>query len=539
MTSFLDVIRPITDQLQTMSDLAGQASQTYTDGTKKFRDHTNDVGNLASPILFLGQGSDEFVKTVNHNADLSTQAITRLTDFQAACDDGKKTMEDMSRPYDNESRYLHNVNYVSEFSNADLYSTYVFQYFLDAQGYTTFDTNDPRTTVVRRICGDTLGDLVFNLDTLLSPNLGKSLIESNIDYAVSCIQGDFQRFQTKRHTFLDNALSNKEIQKEQYNYYIQDVDSTYTMAMSIVNAITKNIKTAYDNWQEELIAAVNNFLLKVNDIDTGKLDQLQLYNTIDSRFHDPRTQALLYAMLTSPYGAKVVQYLLNVADCKKMSPCGDARIVWNDGMPDHVGAYNDGTVITLNTQDFQNYDPNDPKSLSLLAGYTAHEAVETYYRTAYGIPANTVPMDYLADYIKQIVNNQMQGVDVGSFPTYQDWASNDGQVYVKDFHESDNPMGGFGEQVSSLWWDITNKPNPNFADNPMGLDPSLLQNNTTLPGWDITKYWDSNTSSFHFPPPPSKPSASPIPAPNTQPPTNPNPQPIPDPTPNPQPTPTS
>ena len=545
MTSFLDVIRPLTDQLKSMSDLARQAAQTYTTGTTKFRNHTNDVGNLSSPIVFLGKGANAFVDAVNRNADLSTKAVTRLSDFQAACDDAKKTMEDMSGPYDNESRYLNNVYQVGDFSNADRYNTYEFQYFLDAQGYTTSDTSDPRTTVVRRIREDTLPGLSFQLDSLLNTSNGQALLESNIDSAVSYIQSDFQRYQAKRHEFLDGALRSKEISKDEHHYYSALVDSTYEMAMGVVNAIAKNMKTGYDSWDQEFVAAANNFLAKVGDIDTGKLTQLQLYNTIDSRFHDPRTQALLYAMLTSPYSAKVVQYLLNVANCSKMSPCGDALIVWQDGMPPNTGAFNNGTVTTLNTQDFNGeYDPNNPSSLATLAGYLAHESVETYYSRAYGIPADTVPMDYLADYVHQIVSNQMNGQPVGNFPNYQNWVnapqnppdgSDSGYDYVHNFHESDNPGGDLGEHLSSGWWSLWNNSNPNFAGNPMGLSPSLLQNNSTLPGWDITKCWNPDTNSFHPPTPQPTPVPEPVPQPVPQP--EPKLTPTPNPTPNPQPTP--
>ncbi len=502
MTSFLDVIRPLTDQLQSMSDSAGPAGQTFTSGTTTFHNHTNDVGSLSSPILFLGQGADAFINTVNHNTDLSTKAITRLSDFQAACDDAKKTMEDMSGPYDSESRYLNNVTQVSELSNADPYSTYEFQYFLDAQGYSTAGygspgISDPRTTVVWRIREDTLPGLSFNLDTLLSTSSGQTLLEGNIDAAVSYIQSDFQNYQSKRHAFLDGALQSKEISKAQHDYYSAVVDATYREAIGVVNAIAKNMKTGYDNWDEEFVAAANNFLSKVSNIDTGNLAQYQLDTKIDSEFHDPRTQALLYAMNSSPYGAKVVQYLLNVGNCSKMSPCGDALFNWQDGLPPNVGASNNGTVITLNTQEFnRSYNPNDLTSLANLGGELTHEAIETFYVRAYNIPANTLPMDYFADYARQIVTNQMQGSqDAGSYPTYKDWVNDPNNVYKKDFHEGEDPTGGFEEWWNSIW----NHPNGNFAGNPMGLSPSLLQNDSTHPGWDITRYWDPNTNSFHAP----------------------------------------
>jgi hypothetical protein len=253
-------------------------------------------------------------------------------------------------------------------------------------------------------------------------------------------------------------------------------------------------------------------------------------------------------MLTSPYGAKVVQYLLNTADCSKMSPCGDALIVWQDGMPANTGAFNNGTVITLNTQDFnQDYDPNDLTSLATLAGYLSHEAVETYYSRAYGIPADTVPMDYLADYVHQIVSAQMLGQPIGYYPNYKNWVnapqnppdgSDSGYDYVHDFHESNDPGGDFGEHLSSWWWSLGNDPNPHFAGNPMGLSPSLLQNDSTLPGWDISKYWNPNTNSFNTPVQPQQvPSVVPVPTPPpSQPGGTPGPAPTPNPTPNPQPT---
>jgi hypothetical protein len=264
--------------------------------------------------------------------------------------------------------------------------------------------------------------------------------------------------------------------------------------MSVVNAIAQNMKTGYDDWDEEFFVAAQNFLTKVSDIDMGKLAQFQLYTKIDSEFHDPRTQSLLYAMETSAYGAKVVQYLLTVADCGKMSPCGDSIIVWEDGMPANTGAFNNGTVITMNASEFNGaYDPNNLSALANLAGELAHESVETYYVRAYDIPANTLPMDYMADYIRQIVTNQVNGTDAGSYPTYQDWVNDPQNAYVKDFHESGNTQGGGFDQ---WWWNLWNNTNPNFAGNPMGLSPTLLQNNTTLPGWDITKQWNPNTNLF-------------------------------------------
>jgi hypothetical protein len=546
MTSFLDVIRPLTDQLKAMSDLAKLSVQAYTTGTTKFRNHINDVGSLTSPIVFLGQGANAFVDKVNQNADLSTKAITRLSDFQAACDDAKKTMEDMSTPYDTESRYLLNVPYLSDFNNANpLYSTHEVQYFLDAQGYTTSDAVDPRMTVVRRIREDTLPGLSFQLDRLLTISTGQALLERNVIDAASSIISDFQSYQSQRHTFLDGALKSKKISQDLHKYYSTLVDSAYEKAMGVVHAIANNMGTAYDSWDDEFVAAANNFLTKVGDIDSGNLTQLQLYNTIDNRFHDPRTRALLYAMNMSPYGAKVVQYLLNVADCSKMSPCGDSLIVWQDGMPANTGAFNDGTVTTLNTQDFnQEYKPNDLTSLATLAGYLAHESVETYYSRAYGIPANTLPMDYTADYVHQIVTNQILGQSVGDFPSYQNWVNapknsplDSGYTYVNDFHESSDPGGDFGSHAYSWWWSIWDSPNPNFAGNPMGLSPALLQNNTTLPGWDITKYWNSDTSSFHAPQPKPMPTPEPAPVAIPQPTPTPTPKPTPSPTPQPSPAP--
>lgn len=502
MTSFSDVIQPLLTQLEAMSNAARQSIQTFTQGTTTFRNHTNDVGNLASPIHFMGQGANAFIAAVNHNADLSNKAITRLSDFQEACDDAKTTITDMSTSYDSESLYLNNIEYVSEFANADQYNTYEHQYFLDAQGYSTSDTSDPRTTVVWRIREDTLGGLSSQLDTLLNTYNGQTLLEGNINYAVSCIKSDFQNYQSQRHEFLNGASQNKEISKDQRDYYALIVDSSYNQAMNIVNAIAKNMTNAYNDWDTEFIAAANNFLTKVGDIDSGNLAQFQLDNKIDSEFHDPRTQALLYAMSQCPYGAKVVQYLLNEASSSKKG--GDYLVVWQDGMPANTGAFNNGTTITLNVQ---NFDPNDPNSLVTLAGYITHEAVETYYVQAYGIPADTVPMDYLADFANQIVTQQMAQPPQppGYYPDYKTWVndpqnpsngSDSGYVYVHDFHESNDPGGGFGEQMSHDWWSLWNNSNPNYAKNPMGLSPSLLQNDSTMPGWDISKYWDPKTSTF-------------------------------------------
>ena len=521
MTSFLDVIQPITDQLQAMSNLAGHGGNTYTEGTKKFQDHTHDVGHLSSPIHFLGQGSAAFISTVNNNANLSTKALTRLSDFQQACADALKDMISMSEPYDSESRYLVGVSTVDERKSIDPYDTYEYEYFLNADlhGYNVGDGGDVRIAIVRIIREDTLPGLSSQLDTLLNSTNAYNLLEGKIfgpAGAVPSIRSDFQTYQSQRHKYLynvlQNALRNKEIDQNKYNYYIERVDSAYNAAIGIVDAIANNMLAGYSDWDKELIVAANNFLAQVGDIDTGQLDQFQTWMKIDSEFHDPRTRALLDAMLKSPYGAKVVQYLLNEADCKKYSPCGDSLIVWQDGFSDPtVGAYNKNGVIYLNAQIFNPNDSNNPKDMAVLGGELAHEAVETYYERAYHIPADTLPMDYLADYVYNVVSNQMAGQQVSPYPTYQQWLNGpqdpltdkypyqfSGYEY-KLHKESNNPNGTPDEQWNEQWWYLTHGADPNFAGNPMGLDPSLLQNE---PNWDISKAWDPSTNSFRSMPVP-------------------------------------
>lgn len=507
MTSFLDVIQPLTDQLKAMSDLAVEGGNTYTLGTTKFRNHIQDVGQLSGSILFLGQGANAFKDAVMRNSYLSNVALARLNHFQLACDNAWKTMEILSEPYDSESSYLYGVPLVDERKSIGPYETYEYQYFLNANlhGYTAGDGGDPRIAVVRTLREGTLSGLSSQLNTLLDPKSGPSQLESNVSSAASGILSDFDTYQTERGTYLDNALQSKAISSSDHQRYKNLVDSSYTAARQVVASIVTNMQAGYGDWDMEFIAAANNFVAQVSDADTGKpvdpghYDPLNLYSQIDNEFHDPRTRNLLYAMLNSPYGAKVVQYLLTIGDCKKYSPCGDKLIVWQDGnIPEGAGAFNQNNVIILNAQSFDPSDPNpdDQGSLTYTAGLLAHEAVETYYGRAYHIPADTLPMDYFADYVRQVVSHQMAGQPVGSYPDYQQWYNGPGGSFYRSRNESNDPGGYWNEIIRSGAQNALNGIDPNFAGNPMGLDPSLLQND---PNWNISKFWDPATNSFRSP----------------------------------------
>jgi hypothetical protein len=210
--------------------------------------------------------------------------------------------------------------------------------------------------------------------------------------------------------------------------------------------------------------------------------------TLTQVFHNPNTRATLQAMASTktPLVQGVVSFLLNVA--RSRSDAGDALIQWDaTGRTD----YNDGTQMHLNGAAF---DANDPYALASYAGQITHEAVELYFRQADGIPGDTLPMDYLAEYegglVMQAVGAALStplpepGTGTGQISTvgrsYDDWlASGNGAAY-------DEPSES-GTSWHFLWWSGPLQDQALFG-NPIGLSLAMLRWETscggeTLPDW--------------------------------------------------------
>lgn len=230
----------------------------------------------------------------------------------------------------------------------------------------------------------------------------------------------------------------------------------------------------------------------------------QLRQQIDEDFRNQRTRDLLYAMLLSPAGMQTVQFLLNYANYRAthFPPMGgDELIQWTDSSSQD-GAHNDGSVIYLHP-DGSNGPPAGNASpqqrwqqYALLGNYLTHESVEVYYSQVDGVPANTVPMDYLAEWKGALVQQQMftvansqlspdQQILNSPSPTsldqsYQYWRTQgDGTAYVNTFHETTNP----GTDNHFLWFDTGPKSDQIIPQigNPMGLSLKLLKLNPNDP----------------------------------------------------------
>lgn len=267
MTSFKDVIRPLTEQLEILRAKTASAASRYQADTTQFQTYvTSNIAGVSGNISFLGKGADACTAAVGRNVSRAQHVITKLQDFQLACDQTNKELEEMSTPFDNESSYhlgAHDLYGSIDFENADRYMTFIPQYFRDAQGYSPYDTTDLNTIIIWRIREDTLPGLSFQLNDLLTPGKGQGIMEDNIGYAVSCIQSDFQKYQSQRHSELQSYLAAKDISHEQYQYYDPVVDSTYELAMHYVNVIADKMKNGYTEWVTEFQALVGQFQIDV------------------------------------------------------------------------------------------------------------------------------------------------------------------------------------------------------------------------------------------------------------------------------------
>lgn len=268
MTSFLDVIRPLTTQLTNLSNKTKPAVAKYNTDTTQFQNYViNNIGGATGTVSFLGKGADACTAAVKLNATRAQQVVTKLSDFQLACDQTNTSLTDMSEPFDKESLYYlgdHDLYGLLDVTTGDQYETTVAEYFRLSQGYSLYDSTNLNSIIIWRIREDTLPGLGGQLDDLLTPGKGQGILEDNITYAVSCIQGDFQTYRTQRHNFLGDALQNKDIVKDAYTDYMSTADGMFELAMHYVNVIAQKMKVGYAEWATEFQALVGQFQIDVS-----------------------------------------------------------------------------------------------------------------------------------------------------------------------------------------------------------------------------------------------------------------------------------
>jgi hypothetical protein len=97
------------------------------------------------------------------------------------------------------------------------------------------------------------------------------------------------------------------------------------------------------------------------------------YQAVVSTFHDPRTQELMFLLLSTPTGSQFAQYLLYMGH--KLG--GDNFIQWNDNQAGTGGLSVNG-YIELNPQALATF------GTGLMASVLVHEEVETYYDIGLG-----------------------------------------------------------------------------------------------------------------------------------------------------------
>ncbi|MGH2510170.1 MAG: hypothetical protein ACRDHZ_22560, partial [Ktedonobacteraceae bacterium] len=225
MTLFRDVIQPLLSGLDDLNTKTKAAVDQYNNDTTTFQNYvSSSINGVTGTVSFLGQGADACVAAVNRNTSRAEHGTTKLGDFQLACDQTKKSLEDMTTPFDQQSNYYLKTSDLEgdiSFVNGDRNETFVVDYFFVAQGYTLYDAMgvDASTPIVNRIREDTLPGLCWQLDTLLTPGKGQGLLEDNITFAASCIQGDFQLYQSQRHSDLDAQLHQGSMAKDAHDYY--------------------------------------------------------------------------------------------------------------------------------------------------------------------------------------------------------------------------------------------------------------------------------------------------------------------------------
>jgi hypothetical protein len=213
--------------------------------------------------------------------------------------------------------------------------------------------------------------------------------------------------------------------------------------------------------------------------------------TLTQLFQNPTTRAILQAMKAArlPLARGVVTFLRSFALAH--GDGGDTLIQW-----DALGTsdYNDGTQMYLNGAAF---DPHNPYTLASYAGQITHEAVEIYFAQADGVPGNTLPMDYLAEYegglvmraVAEVLQTKVPmapGTGTGQIDTvgrsYADWLTNGNE---RAYHEASDA----GTWWHFLWWSGPLEDHAQFG-NPMGLSLAMLRwetrcGNETLPDWQV------------------------------------------------------
>ncbi|HLV99529.1 MAG TPA: hypothetical protein VKT82_12720, partial [Ktedonobacterales bacterium] len=186
--------------------------------------------------------------------------------------------------------------------------------------------------------------------------------------------------------------------------------------------------------------------------------------------------------LFSDFGTKVVEFLLkfaayeesrfdrSIGTLKGPHPSFDADSLFQFDAGGKDGAYNNGTVIHL--------DPT--LGTTEQAGALAHEAMEVYFRQADDVPGNTLPMDYIADYMAGQVEMDI-GNATGNYGPYTtayldarggkgyDFWTNDATGGKKYSTGGFLGLGGEGGDPG-----VGQKTDNDFLGNPMGLSLSML-----------------------------------------------------------------
>ncbi|GCE05483.1 hypothetical protein [Dictyobacter aurantiacus] len=266
MTTFENVIQPLLSSLEELGTKSSTAANHYTTTTTQFQTYVNNnVDGVAGSIPFMGKGAQGCKDAVSRNVSRSQHVLSKLQDFQLACTQTHKSLEELCPPYDQDSRYYLATGDLYGMLNGGggLYGTSVSQFFNEGQGNSPYSNTDPDSvseTVVWRIREDTLPGLFAQLDELLTPGKGQQLIEDNINYAVSCIQGDFLSYKNQQQSYLEGAIKDK----AELNYYTLELSSTHQLALHYLGVIANKMKLGYGEWLMEFQTIVGQFQMDVD-----------------------------------------------------------------------------------------------------------------------------------------------------------------------------------------------------------------------------------------------------------------------------------
>jgi len=268
MTKFEDVIQPLLTGLEDLGTKSSTAANHYNTTTSEFQTYVNNnIDGATGNVSFLGKGAQGCKDAVSRNVSRSQHVVTKLQDFQLACDQTHKSLEELCPPYDEDSRYYLATNdtYGGMGGNADPYLTSVSQFFNEGQGNSPYSNVDPDSvseTVIWRIREDTLPSLCGQLDQLLTPGKGQQLVEDNINYAVGCIQSDFSSYKNQQQSYLEGSLKNK----DQLQYYTTMLNSNHQIALRYLGIIANKMKLGYGEWLMEFQTITGQFQ---NDVDAA------------------------------------------------------------------------------------------------------------------------------------------------------------------------------------------------------------------------------------------------------------------------------